>query len=152
MSWQARALNYFFKCSLAVNFHVAKPEVLALSKIWASSFCLSEGAHMIMTSGQSAWWIRIYNFRCLKWFFSKLPQKLWSTFLLKLKFFKMLFLVRDWSAYWELKQSTMMARMVTLTRKCTKFTVMSLMLLTTRQRICNVIIEHCLLVFRYPFT
>ena len=50
-----------FKSSLAVNSHVAKPERLALSKMWTSPLCLSKGAHMTTTSFQSAWgiWVKI---------------------------------------------------------------------------------------------
>ena len=34
-----------------------------------------------------------YNFRCLKWLASKLPQKLWSAFLLKQRFLRIRLLV-----------------------------------------------------------
>ena len=46
-----------FKSSLVVKFHVPKPESLALSKMLTSIFRLSKGAHMTMTSSQSAWGI-----------------------------------------------------------------------------------------------
>ena len=35
----------WFKYSLALNFHVAKPERLALLKMWTSIFCLSKGPY-----------------------------------------------------------------------------------------------------------
>ena len=46
-----------FKSSMEVNFHVPKPERFALSKMLTSIFCLSKGAHMTVTSSQSAWGI-----------------------------------------------------------------------------------------------
>ena len=59
-----------------VNFHVAKPEMLALSKMGISAFLFSKGAHM--TTAQ-------YNSGCLKWLPSKLPRKLQSALLLILE-------------------------------------------------------------------
>ena len=73
-----------------VNSYVGKPERLALSKMWTSIFCLSKGAYMTTSSGQSAWGIWIeFNFRCLKWFFRKLPWKVRPAFLIKLRFLKL---------------------------------------------------------------
>ena len=48
-----------FKYFLMVNSRVAKPERLALSKMWTLNFCLSKGVHIATTSGQSAWEIWI---------------------------------------------------------------------------------------------
>ena len=81
-----------FKFSLPVNYHAAKAERLALSKMWTSIFCLSKPVHMTTTSGQSPCGIE-YNFRYLKWFFSKLPHKSQLVFLLKLWFLKIRLLV-----------------------------------------------------------
>ena len=81
-----------------MNFHIPKPERLAASKMWISIFCLSRDAYMATTSGQSAWAFE-YNFRCLKWFFRKLPQNLWSAFFLKFRFLKYGFWSRDWFTY-----------------------------------------------------
>ena len=81
-----------FKSSLAVNFHVPKPEKLAFSKMWTSMFCLQK----------MSIWQRLlanqlggfeYNFRFLKWFFRKLPGKLRLAFFLKLRFLKIRLLV-----------------------------------------------------------
>ena len=44
-----------FKSSLALNFHVPKSEMLALSKMWTSIFYLWKGANMTTTPGQSTW-------------------------------------------------------------------------------------------------
>ena len=87
-----------FNSSLVLNFHVPKPEKLALSKMWTSIICLLKGAHMTMTPGQSAWGFE-YNFRCLKQFFRKVPKKLRSAFFLNWDFWKYGFWSRDWSAY-----------------------------------------------------
>ena len=42
------------KYSLVVNSNVTKPEKFVMSKMWTLTFCLSKGAHVITTSGQSA--------------------------------------------------------------------------------------------------
>ena len=81
----------WFKSSLAVKFHVPKPERMALSKRWTSISRLSKGAHMTTTSSQSAW--GIYNFRRLKRFFRKVRRNLWSAFFFKLRFLKIRLLV-----------------------------------------------------------
>ena len=81
-----------FPSSLTMNSHKAKLERLALSKMPTLAFCVSKALI----------WQRIlanqlgefeYNFRCLKWFFNKLPQKLRSAFLLKLRILKIRLLV-----------------------------------------------------------
>ena len=83
-----------FKSSLVMNFHEPKLERLALSKMWISIICLSKGAHVVNQLGGFE-----YNFRCLQWFFRKLPRKLVSAFFLKLRFLEYGFWSRQWFTY-----------------------------------------------------
>ena len=91
-------LFFPFNSSLALDFHVPRPEKLALSKMGTSIICLLKGPHMTTTPGQSAWGFE-YNFRCFKQFFRKVPQKLRSAFFLNWDFWKYGFWSRDWSTY-----------------------------------------------------
>ena len=70
-----------FKFFFVVNFHVAKTERLALSKMWTSTFC----SQRLLVNQLVAF---EYNFRCLNLFPSKLAPKLRSVFLCKLRFLK----------------------------------------------------------------
>ena len=54
------------KCSLAVKFHVQKPETLALSKMLTSIFHVSKSAHMTTRPLANQLGRFEYNFRCLK--------------------------------------------------------------------------------------
>ena len=66
-----------FKSSLV--FQITKPERLALSKNWTSIFCLSKGTQCQQVLANPLEGFEYY-FRCLKWFFKKLPRKLQSAF------------------------------------------------------------------------
>ena len=81
-----------FKSSLAVNFHVPKPEMSVFSKMSTSIFCLSKGAHMTTLLANQLGQFE-YSFRCLKRFFRKMARKLRSPFFHKLRFLKTRLLV-----------------------------------------------------------
>ena len=70
-----------FKSYFLANFHVIKPERVALSK-FEVQLIFSIDTRIIMTSSQSASQILI---TCRKWFTNNLPGKLWSAFLFELR-------------------------------------------------------------------
>ena len=87
-----------FKSSLALNIHIPKPEKLALSKCELQSFFFQKfPIWQRLLANQLGGFA--YNFSCLKRFFSKVPRKLRSPFFLKLRFLKIRYWSRYWSAY-----------------------------------------------------
>ena len=86
--WACRGLKLrrntcfcWFKSSFAVNFHVPKPERLALSIIWTSIFCLQKMPIWKRLLANQLGGLEC-DFTCLKRFFRKVPRKLrWLFFL-----------------------------------------------------------------------
>ena len=81
-----------FKSSLAVKFHVPKPERLALSKMPLQSFVFQKVLISQRPLANQLGGFQ-YNFRCLKRFFRKMRRKLRLTFVFKLRFVKIRLLI-----------------------------------------------------------